>query len=146
MSFLAVGSEFRCGYHLDTDVPAIQKFCCCRDIPTAIVPPLTHGDEPISSSHIRSAITCGELKAAAAMLGRPFTVDLAEASVVSADGISYDIAGQGCLLPPPGRYPVTLFDKNFDRGSARQTDIRIENGSIIISGHLSDTRWEYVEF
>ena len=165
MRFLAVGSNFRCGYQLDTDVPAIQKLNACRDIPTDVVQPLVHGDEPISSSKIRSAITRSDLKAAVAMLGRPFTVDLsgasvspykkadgktdgniADGSIADGSGAAYDIAGQGRLLPPPGRYPVFLLEKDGAQNTKKPAEILVEGGNIIIGGDLAGTGPEYVEF
>jgi len=152
MSFLAVGSNFRCGYRLDTDAPGIQKLNDSRGIPTAIIQPLRYGDEPISSSQIRSAITRAELKAAATMMGRPFTVDLAGAPVSPVTkipgGIAYDIASQGRLLPPPGRYRVFLLGKYNAPKTRKQVEILIEGGSIIIGGDLAAAKadWEYAEF
>ena len=152
MSFLTVGSNFRCGYQLDTDADAIQSFNAERNIPTAIMPILTEGSIPISSSQIRAAISRGELKAAETMLGHPFTVDLADAAVCYADrpanaagaAAAVDISGQGRILPPPGRYTVCLLGEEV----RTQTEVLVEGGSIIIDRHLTEgsTRFEYVEF
>ena len=155
MSFLAVGSNFRCGYHLDTDVSGIRMLNDSRGIPTTVIQALKYGEEPISSSQIRSAITRADLKAAAAMLGRPFTVDFAGAPTYPVNktagsgiayGIAYDIAGQGRLLPPPGRYRVFLLGKNSVQNAKKQAEILVEKGSIIISGDLATAGWEYAEF
>ena len=146
MRFMAVGSNFRCGYQLDTDAAAIQKYNALNNIPTCIVQPLTENAEPISSSHIRAAITQGNLKAASAMLGRPFTVDLAGASVVhTGSGSAYDIASQGRILPPPGRYPVVFPGKNSDTSIKNPVEIQVEEGTVIISGDLP-VKPEFVEF
>jgi len=145
-----VGSNFRCGYHLDTDAPAIQEFNAGRGILTSIVQPLTDGDEPISSRLIRACISQGKLHKAAAMLGRPFTVDLADAPAVPAGkagfGITYDIAAQGRVLPPPGRYPVVLIGKDGDRSAGKAAEIQVEGGNVIISKDAGEGEWEYVEF
>jgi riboflavin kinase/FMN adenylyltransferase len=161
MVFMAVGSNFRCGYRLDTDATAIHEFSSRRSLQTRIIPPLTEDDKPISSSQIRSAITHGKLREAAAMLGRPITVDLSNddlpGSSVSAfpsgkttvDGyVAYDIAGQGRVLPPPGKYEVLLLDKSRDHSAALKTEIRVEKGSILISEEDADAGifHEYVEF
>jgi len=138
MVFMAVGSNFRCGYRLDTDALAIQEFNGQQDIQTLIVQPLTEDDKPISSSQIRSAITQGKLREAAAMLGRPFTVDLYSDDLstngnISADGyVAYDVAGHGRVLPPPGRYKVLLLDKSCDHSAGVPTEIMIEKGCILI--------------
>ena len=75
IGFLAVGANFRCGYGLDTDAAAIQKFLASRNIPAEIVPEVMEDSSPISSSRIRSAIASGNLPLAQAMLGRPYTID-----------------------------------------------------------------------
>ena len=131
MCFLAVGSNFRCGYRLDTDALAIQAFGSRLNIPTAIAPMLTEGSVQISSSQIRAAIGRGELKAAQAMLGYPFTVDLAGAPVrPSPKGLAFDISSQGRMLPPPGRYDACLFG---EKGGERiKAEILVDMGSIII--------------
>jgi riboflavin kinase/FMN adenylyltransferase len=160
MVFMAVGSNFRCGYRLDTDALAIQEFNSKRNIQTRIVQPLTEDGKPISSSQIRSAITHGKLREVAAMLGRPFTVDLynddlsangdsfgAGVSVFSSDRtagyVAYDAASLGRVLPPPGKYQVLLLDKNCDHSAGISAEIRIEKGSIIIR---NDSCPHYVEF
>ena len=146
MKFLALGSNFRCGYKLDTGALAIQELNARKDIHTCIVQPLAENGKQISSSQIRDAIAQRDLKAASVMLGRPFTVDLYGASVSSAsntDGgcVAYDISGQGRILPPPGSYNAALIGKK----EKRPAEILIEGGCIIISGALADGA-EYVEF
>ena len=73
IGFFAVGSDFRCGYRLDTDAAAIQSFFASRGIPVEIVPEVLEGSLPISSSRIRSAIASGDLPLAEKMLGRPLS-------------------------------------------------------------------------
>ena len=70
IGFFAAGSDFRCGYRLDTDAAAIQSFFASRQIPAEIVPEVMEDGLPISSSRIRSAITAGDLSLAEKMLGR----------------------------------------------------------------------------
>ena len=74
IGFFAVGSGFRCGFQLDTDAQAIQKYFNSREIPAEIVPEVTEGALPISSSRIRKCITGGEIQLAEAMLGRPYNL------------------------------------------------------------------------
>jgi riboflavin kinase/FMN adenylyltransferase len=138
MVFMAVGSNFRCGYRLDTDAPAIQEFNNRRNIQTQIVQPLMEDGKPISSSQIRNAITSGKLREAVAMLGHPFTVDLfsndlSTDSDISADGyVAYNVAGHGRILPPPGKYQVLLLDEDRDYITGIPAEIRIEEGCILI--------------
>ena len=73
IGFFAVGSDFRCGYRLDTDAAAIQKFFTGKNIAAEIVPEVMEGGLPISSSRIRAAIASGDLSLAEKMLGRPLS-------------------------------------------------------------------------
>ena len=68
IGFFAVGSNFRCGYQLDTDAAAIQKFFALHNIPVEIIPEVMEGSMPISSSRIRAAIAAGDFPLAEAML------------------------------------------------------------------------------
>jgi len=147
MNYMAVGSNFRCGYKLDTDALSIQKINAEFDILTCIVKSLAEGNQPISSSLIRAAIAQGKLDEASAMLGRPFIVDLFGASVShTAFGAAYDINGRGGILPPPGRYQVLLLEKNCDEIAGRPADIIVENGSVIIAEKFTAICPEYVKF
>jgi riboflavin kinase/FMN adenylyltransferase len=75
IGFFAVGSDFRCGYKLDTDAEVIQNFFSSNNIPVEIVPELCYPSKgmesglPISSSRIREAIAAGNIELAQAMLG-----------------------------------------------------------------------------
>ena len=73
IGFLAVGSNFRCGYGLDTDAATIKKFFASRNVPVEIVPEVLEDGLPISSSRIRSAIASGDFSLAEKMLGRPLS-------------------------------------------------------------------------
>ena len=70
VGFFAVGSNFRCGYQLDTDAAAIQKFFTEQGISAKVVQMVMEDNLPISSSRIRTAITEGNLTLAEKMLGR----------------------------------------------------------------------------
>jgi riboflavin kinase/FMN adenylyltransferase len=73
IGFFAVGSGFRCGFQLDTNAKSIQKFFNSRSIPVEIVPEVTEGVLPISSSRIRTCINSGDIQLAESMLGRPYS-------------------------------------------------------------------------
>lgn len=74
--FLAVGNNFRCGYKQDTGAEFIKTMNEQRGIPTEIVPPVLEKGIPVSSSRIRTAISQGDVAAAAALLGRNLELDL----------------------------------------------------------------------
>ena len=130
VGFLAVGNDFRCGYRLDTNAQAIQKFFASRDIPVEIVPEVMEDSLPISSSRVRSAIAGGQLSQAQAMLGYPYTIDLA--------------ALQEIVLPPSGRYQVLLREKPEDAGT--EAAVLIEGQTVRILEPFADICWEFAEF
>ena len=74
IGFFAVGSNFRCGYQLDTDAAKIQQYFSSFNIPAETVPEVLYpeagleGSLPISSSRIRTAISCGDTELAKKML------------------------------------------------------------------------------
>jgi riboflavin kinase/FMN adenylyltransferase len=72
VGFFAVGSDFRCGYQQDTDAVMIQNFFISHNIPAEIIPKVTEGTLPVSSSRIRSAINAGDTELAQKMLGRAY--------------------------------------------------------------------------
>jgi riboflavin kinase/FMN adenylyltransferase len=153
MGFMALGSNFRCGYGLDTDADAIKKYNAGKSIQTCVIQPLKEGSQPISSSYIRDAISRGKLSDASFMLGRPFTLDLCGASIFLADKLSgtdivCDIAAQGLILPPPGRYSAFLYKKKNRQSLKKPVEVLVEKGKVIISGDSADGKacLEYLEF
>jgi riboflavin kinase/FMN adenylyltransferase len=76
MVFLAIGLDFRCGFHRETDTNSIREMNERKGIPTEVIPavelPDALGGGPISSSRLRSAILSGDHKLAAALMGHSF--------------------------------------------------------------------------
>jgi riboflavin kinase / FMN adenylyltransferase len=72
IGFFAVGSGFRCGYQQDTDAEMIKEFFTSHNITAEIMPKVTEGHLPVSSSRIRSAISAGDIELAQKMLGRAY--------------------------------------------------------------------------
>lgn len=79
----------------------------------AAEPPVTQGGAPVSSTRIRAALAEGRLDAAAAMLGRPWTLCGAVVHgrrLGSAGGVpTANVATDGLALPPPGVYAVSAL-------------------------------------
>jgi riboflavin kinase/FMN adenylyltransferase len=69
IGFFTIGSNFRCGYKLDTDADAIEKFFASHNIPVEVIPQVTENSLPISSSRIRAVIAEGDNMLAQKMLG-----------------------------------------------------------------------------
>lgn len=113
LRYLAIGSDFRCGYRLDTDAAAISRLNAADGIPTDIVAPVLEGGAPVSSSRIRAAISAGDLVEASALLGRNFVLDLRSVPLTpETDAVGYDARAMRRITPPNGRYPVSAaFDE-----------------------------------
>ena len=128
MVFLAIGSNFRCGHRQGTGAESIREINDRRKIPTDVVMPVVTGDAPgsapVNSSRIRAAILAGELKLAAALMGRKLELDL---SGMLPDGLRfagsqpgigianqrsggavYDFRTARRIIPPSGKYPVLI--------------------------------------
>ena len=74
LEVLACGPNFRFGHDRTGTPDLLRQACTARGI-LAGTPPLTlAGDQPISSSRIRTVLAAGDLPAAANMLGRPYQI------------------------------------------------------------------------
>ncbi|MCL2479986.1 MAG: FAD synthetase family protein [Treponema sp.] len=144
MGFLAVGTNFRCGYRQDTDAAKLQEINSAGNIPTEIIRVLNEEGAPISSSRTRKAICRGDLAEAQAMLGRPYILDtrgMDYRSGKSAAGVVFlDIQCPGRVLPPSGSYQVLLHGKDV---TSRQASIQMENDHIVIEDTAAP---EFIEF
>lgn len=68
---LVVGEDFRFGRDRGGDVAALRTLAHDHGMHVVIVPPVMHGDEPVSSSRVRDALAAGDVALASALLGRP---------------------------------------------------------------------------
>jgi len=127
IGFLAIGSNFQCGYGRDLDAHKIREINSLSGIPTEIIETRLSDSHPISSSRIRSAIIKGNLKEAETMLGRRFILD---------------IKSPTSIRPPQGTYKV-LFHKELNTPPV-PGEIQITKTNLILSN--LDTEYEYIEF
>ena len=149
MVFLAIGSNFRCGHQTDTDAGEIAEINSRKRIPTELVAPVelpsAFGTGPVSSSRVRSAILSGDLKMAAALLGRNFELDLSDikpAAVVWGErhGLAYDLRSVHRIVPAAGLYPVLLSP-----GSTKSAAY-VEEGKVFLPELQSADSAEGIEF
>ena len=115
MQFLVAGSDFRCGYKLDTDVNRISEFASQNGVSFNVVADCLFEDFRISSTIIRKFVQNGELEKASKLLGRPYALDLENALYnVNEETGQLQIANSSVtqVLPPVGKYQVkvTLAD------------------------------------
>ncbi len=143
LRYLAVGSDFRCGYRLDTDVVLLKKMNEASSIVTEVVPPVLMGDLPISSSRIRAAIVSGDLVEASNLLGRNVEIDLVDVPPTPrSDGIIFNVRATARLTPPNGRYPVLL---KYGQGSQKkEAFIEIQKGMIRIPYRIDCESIEFI--
>ncbi len=111
---LVVGHDFRCGYRLDTDIDGIRSFFAGSDVDVVAVDPVADG-APVSSTRIRELIVSGDVARAGALLGRPYSLDVANEEVEHDGARSYIVKGERNLLlesrqllPPPGPYRAEI--------------------------------------
>lgn len=115
MQFLVAGSDFRCGYKLDTDVNRISEFASQNGVSFNVVADCLFEDFRISSTIIRKFVQNGELEKASKLLGRPYALDVENAVYnVNEETGQLQIANSSVtqVLPPVGEYKVlvTLAD------------------------------------
>lgn len=97
---VVVGANFRFGARREGDVEALRRLAEREGDagPSVIgVPPVVAGGERVSSSRLRALVGCGEVEAAAPLLGRPFSV---EGRVVHGDGRGRQIGFPTANLVP----------------------------------------------
>lgn len=120
LGYMAVGSNFSCGYRLDTHAGDIVTILSEYGIQAEVLEPVVWEGHPVSSSRIRTAIGEGRLADAEAMTGRAFELDLAGAVWKSmGDGILSCARPEGFVLPPPGWY------EGRARGKGSWTGVRL---------------------
>ena len=126
MVFLAIGSDFRCGYRQDTDSNMLREINERNGIPTELFPPVfepsTAKKRAVSSSRIRAAIYSGNIKLAAELLGRNFGLDLSDltpeyrgtkgdllSGKTGLSGYVYDPGLVHRIAPESGEYSVLMY-------------------------------------
>jgi riboflavin kinase/FMN adenylyltransferase len=82
-SHLVLGYNFRMGRDRCCDVARLSVLGAEMGYGLDVVPPVQYDDRPISSSRIREQLDAGDVVAAAAMLGRPYSIS---GTVVAGDG------------------------------------------------------------
>jgi len=131
LTFLAIGDDFCCGFQRNTNAEQIAEINKGRGIPTVVIPPVeltvatvvaTVAATPaavageslsllrVDSSRIRSAILSGDIKTAAALLGRNFELDLSDLQSLACESVEqvFDLRSSGRIIPADGQYPVLI--------------------------------------
>jgi len=120
LGYMAVGSNFSCGYRLDTHAGDIVSILSEYGIKAEVLEPVLWEGHPVSSSRIRTAIGEGRMADAEAMMGRVYELDLAGAGWKDlAKGRLACGLPRGSVLPPPGWY------EGRARGKGSWTGVRL---------------------
>jgi riboflavin kinase/FMN adenylyltransferase len=108
---LVVGHDFALGHKRQGDIAFLRAYGERRGFPVEIVEPVRVGEGVVSSSRIRDLLGDGDVRAASALLGRPYFMD---AVVEHGEEVgrhlgfptaNLSIAGGKCL-PAPGVYAM----------------------------------------
>lgn len=135
IEYLAVGMNFRCGYRLDTDAPRIRTILSNRGATVDIVEQVRVGDSLVSSSRIRDCILGGRLGEAAALLGRPYSLDLRDSTAATGEiPRRMRKAGFTQVLPPEGTYRVHVAGPTGSAGGPVAVTCRITTDWIEFDG------------
>ncbi len=103
------GFNFRFGANASCDAGDLAAYAREYGVECAIVPPVTDGGHPVSSSAVREKLHAGDMAGASAMLGRPYSLT---ATVTSGHRIGHTIGHPTAnlrfpkekLIPPHGVY------------------------------------------
>lgn len=146
LSYLVLGYDFRMGHDRACDVKGLAVIALAAGCALDVVPPVTHGGDPVSSSRIRDALWSGGAEDAAAMLGRPYRL---RGRVVPGSGLGtrlgYPTANMalptGKLIPADGVYRVAAVEgcvgagllyvgtrPTFGDGGERRVEVHVPRG------------------
>lgn len=100
---VAAGEGFRFGAKRRGDMDLLARLGPDLGFEAVPVPPLLDGGAPVSSSRIRDCLAAGDVREAARLLGRPFTV---EGVVVEGDRRGRTIGFPTANVRPLGRRPA----------------------------------------
>lgn len=109
-----VGSNWRFGCGNSGDAATLTQWAASRSIRCITVPQVCHGNTPICSTRIRSAVESGNLDEAERMLGRKFSIDgmVRHGNGIAGGSLSCptaNICEPNHALPPYGVYAARAY-------------------------------------
>ncbi|MGP1594848.1 MAG: FAD synthetase family protein [Treponema sp.] len=109
--YLAVGSDFTCGYRRDTGVEELRSFAHARNFCFDSIDQLYSAEgKRISSTAIRHAVECADFTLAKELLGYSFFIDVKDARHYMTDqSYCIDLSCEVQILPPEGLYYGRCF-------------------------------------
>lgn len=137
MKYLAVGSDFRCGYRQDTGVIEIKQMALKKGFCFDSIGQIKVDGVRISSSSIRDAIKIADFSQAKKLLGYSYLLDLSLTKLVYiADGVSAACNSFTQVLPPVGTYHAIL---HTSYSSNVIVDVHISQETVLILPKRIDT-------
>lgn len=135
-----VGWNFRFGKDRRGDADLLRSLL---DAPVESVDAVHHGQKPVSSSRIRTAIGAGEVRAAAALLGRPYAL---HGTVVHGHQRGRELGfptaniAPETAVPANGVYAVTLRVGDEERAAVANLGVRptFDAGPRSVEVHVLD--------
>ncbi len=142
---VVVGESFRFGHSRHGDARTLQALGGQQGFDVQVVKPVLHDGRPISSSRVREALGKGDVKEAAALLGRPYALD---GRVVRGDGRgrglgipTANLAVEEQMLPARGVYAGRVL---VPRGDWRPAVVNVGERptfggkGVVVEAHLLD--------
>ncbi len=110
LAHISIGEDWKFGKGREGRLEFLKSYCQERQIALSAIAPIIHNQERISSTRIRQCVRDGNLRSAAEMLGRAYSLF---GKVVKGDQLGTEIGfptanidTQNELLPPNGVYAV----------------------------------------
>jgi len=140
---IVVGFNFHFGFKRGMDALGLRSYCAERNIETKIVPPVMYGDEPISSSRIRSTIRNGDFISVEKMLGYSYIVEIPENISIRKDSDKLVVEKRKLVqvLPDSGNYRVLVNSGEKEY----KTEVEIVKDKLLI-GQSDNTRVKTILF
>ncbi len=141
---IAVGEDWRFGHNRAGDVPFLRSQSAKLGFTLQAASPVMFGDDRISSTRIRQAIHDGNLREAARMLGRPYSISgpvLAGRKLGRTIGFpTANLSTDSLQLPPDGVWAVrvNLQDKLLDGVANLGVRPTVDGQSRTLEVHLLD--------
>ncbi len=128
LSYLVFGDNFRCGYKGKTDVKLAVSILKDSGVKVDTVNMTKFQNQLISSTRVRDAVSLGDFKEAKRMLGRVFSLDVADIpQTYNGKAITIEKKNIKQVLPPQGLYVVQIgTSKGFFKGEVLFSTKKIE--------------------
>lgn len=144
MRFLTVGSDFRCGYKLDTGCAEIADFASRKNVKTDFVDAVCNDSVRVSSSLIRKAVCSGDFNTAKKLLGRAFVLDVRNCEQSFGDENEIILKADKAfsqIMPPVGQYTVCIEALFCD--SSREPEKRSFSGIVKVNPTFLSCRFSF---